>query len=281
METVYADLLFLIDFSMDFLTFFILSRVLKQKIKVIRMCSASAMGGLYSVLSLGIHIDRWLSLIFDLFVCFVMCMTAFLERSPNKFRKMPLYTALYFVISAMLGGIMTAFYSLLNRSTPEIEAGRESLSLWVFGIVALFSGLTTLLGSSLLGTTSRSKFGTLTVKMGTRSITLEGMSDSGNLLKDPIGGKGVIVVDREKASLLVPKLSSGKLTELPLNIKRSVRMIPIRTASGEGLLTAFIPDEVTLSYDGETRKIDVLVALSGNKLEDGCCEALIPAEYFS
>ena len=85
METVYADLLFLIDFSMDFLTLYIVSRVMKQKIKLIRMCSASAMGGVYSVLSLGINVNRWLSLIFDLFVCFVMCMTAFLEKSPNRF----------------------------------------------------------------------------------------------------------------------------------------------------------------------------------------------------
>lgn len=281
-ETIYADLLFMIDFSMDFLTFYIVSRLLKQKIRLIRMCSASAMGGVYSVLSLSININRFLSVIFSLFVCFVMCMTAFLEKSPNRFRKMPFYTIVYFVVSSMLGGIMTVFFNLLNKSPlGDAETGRDNLSLWVFGIVALLGGLATMLGSNLLGLTSRSKFGKLTVRMRGKSITLEGMSDSGNLLKDPIGGKDVIVIDRTSAYRLVPELVRGSMGELTPELKKSIRMIPVRTASGAGLLTAFSPDEVTLAYEGQKKNIDVLIALSKDGFDSCQCEALIPAEYFT
>lgn len=280
-QLVYADILFLIDFSMDFLTFYIVSHLLKQRIRLVRHCSASAMGGVYSVISLGMPVNRFLGILFDIFVCFVMCMTAFFPKDPKRFRKIPLYMATFFVVSAMLGGIMTAFFSLLNSSVTDIEGGREDLSLWVFGFVALLSGLTTFLGSDLIGRTSRSKFGRLTVRVGARKMNFEAMSDSGNMLKDPIGGKDVVIVDRERASALVPSLASDKLTSLPPELARTLRLIPIRTATGEGMLTAFMPDEVYLDYDGSKKQIDVLVALSGEALGSNRIEAIISSDYFT
>lgn len=280
-EVVYADILFLIDFSMDFLTFFILTRLLKKKIKLIRLCSASAMGGVYSVISLGMGRGTVLSLFFDMFVCFVMCMTAFLEKSSRQMRKMPLYTLLFFIVSAMLGGVMTSFFYLLNHSLSDIEGGRDELSLWVFGFVAILSGLTTLLGSNLLGRTSRAKFGRLTVSLGQRKMTFEAMSDSGNMLKDPIGGKDVVIVDREKAKGLVPALTLGKMGSLPPSIASRIRLIPIRTAAGEGMLTGFSPDMAELDFGGEKKEIDVIVALSAEALSGSGCEAIVASDYFT
>ena len=112
---VYADLLFLIDFSMDLLTLYIVSKVLRRRISLLRMVSAAAMGGVYSVATLSLPKGVF-SMLFGLFVCFVMCMTALLSKRWENFAKMPLYTCLFFVVSSLLGGMMTAFYSLLNRN---------------------------------------------------------------------------------------------------------------------------------------------------------------------
>ncbi len=278
---VYADLLFLIDFSMDFLTFYIVSRILRQKAKLIRICSASAMGGIYSVLSLGLTEKSAFFFILDIFVCFVMCMTAFLEKSPKRFRRMPLYTAAFFVVSSMLGGAMTAIFSLFNRSIPDVEGGREDLSLWVFGFVAILSGLATMLGSDIIGKSGRSKFGRLCIRLGNRKMTLEAMSDSGNMLKDPIGGKDVVIIDRSKGRQLVPSLASGDFLSLPENVARSIRLIPIRTAAGDSMLSAFCPDEVTLEYEGDIKQIDVLIALSKDDMKDKRIEAIVSADYFT
>lgn len=280
-SVVYADVLFLIDFSMDFLTFYIVSRILKQKPRLLRICSASAMGGIYSVLSLGIQIKSFFGIVLDIFVCFVMCMTAFLEKSPKRFKRMPLYTVTFFVVSAMLGGVMTALFSLLNRSLTDIETGREDISLWVFGFVAVISGLATLLGSDIIGRSSRAKFGRLNVRMGNRKMSFEAMSDSGNMLKDPIGGKDVVIIDRARGRQLAPSLASGSISSLRASELKGVRLIPIRTAAGEGILTAFSPDEVTLDYNGSSKRIDVLIALSREELKDSRIEAIISADYFT
>lgn len=280
-EVVYADILFLIDFSMDFLTFYIVSHILRQKLKLLRICSASAMGGIYSVVSLGINVNNFLSLVFDVFVCFVMCMTAFKTKSPKCFRKIPLYTAAYFAVSVMLGGMMTAVFSFFNRSITGIDGGREDLSLWVFGFVALISGVATFFGSDLISRTSKSKFGKLTVRIGSRKMSFEAMSDSGNQLRDPIGGKDVVILDRGRAKDLVPLLARGEINSLPPSLARTVRLIPIRTAYGEGMLTAFKADEVLLDYDGAKKEIDVLVALSKEELKNSRCEAIVSSDYFT
>lgn len=277
---VYADMLFLIDFSMDFLTFYIVSRILRQKAKLIRICSASAMGGIYSVVSLGFGEKGIFAFALDIFVCFVMCMTAFLEKSPKRFRRMPLYTVTFFVVSSMLGGAMTAIFSLFNRSVTDVEAGREDLSLWVFGLVALLSGIATMVGSDIIGKSGRARFGKLSIRLGNRKMTLEAMSDSGNMLKDPIGGKDVVIIDRKRGSRLVPSLASGDFSSLPQNVAKSLRLIPVRTATGEGILAAFCPDEVTLEFEGDTKQIDVLIALSKEDMKDGRIEAIVSADYF-
>ena len=51
-RVVYADLLFLVDFSMDFLCFFITARLLHRRFFFVRSILAAAIGGVYSVLAL-------------------------------------------------------------------------------------------------------------------------------------------------------------------------------------------------------------------------------------
>ncbi len=277
---VYADLLFLIDFSMDLLTFYIVSKILRRRISLPRAVSAAAMGGVYSVASLPLTRGMF-SFIFGIFVCFVMCMTAFLSRRWENFAKMPLYTGLFFVVSSLLGGMMTAFYSLLNRNPLTPEASKNDLSLWVFAIGALASGTATLMGSNLLSRTAKTRHGVLKITIGGKQGEFSGLSDSGNLLRDPIGGKAVIVLDCDKARSTFPLLFRRDAMSIPSELAPRVRMIPITTASGSGLLTAVRPDKITLCFDGDEREIDALVAASKEKISSGGSDAVIPVEFFT
>ena len=280
MIVVYADLLFLIDFSMDLLTFYIVSKVLRRRIPLPRMISAAAMGGVYSVASLPLPRGIF-SFIFGIFVCFVMCMTAFLGKRWENFAKMPLYTGLFFIISSLLGGMMTAFYSLLNQNPLTQETDKNDLSLWVFAIGALASGAATLMGSKLLSKTAKVRRGDLKITIGGRQGVFSGLSDSGNLLRDPIGGKAVIVIDRDKAKHSFPLLFRHDSTSISSEIAPRIRMIPVTTASGSTLLTAVRPDEITLCYDGEEQPIDALVAISKENISGNGSDAVIPIEFFS
>ncbi len=288
MQTIYVDLLFMINFSMDFLTLFIVSRIMCRKVRIIRLCSASAMGGVYSVMSIGFSFKPTLFLVFDIFICFVMCMTAFLEKSTHsgksyhRFRKMPLYTGMYFLISALLGGMMTAIFNLFNKSVT-IDAEEGTVSVWILGLAAVISGIATLSGSKLLLFAGKQKKGDLTIRLGARRIKLGGISDSGNMLKEPITGKSVIIIDKRAAKMLSPEISDNPCDMASNEEKNAllgkILLIPTKTVSGEGLLVGISADEITLDFNGETKSIDAYLAIS--KKEFSGFEALIPSEFFT
>jgi hypothetical protein len=112
--------------------------------------------------------------------------------------------------------------------------------------------------------------------------------DSGNLLRDPISAKPVIAVEAERMNGLVPTalcraadgraLSDAVLT-LPEGAHSNFRLIPAKTAAGEGLLVGFLPDHVYIREDNakEAREVSALVALTKLNEKAGM-EALLPGE---
>ena len=70
---VYADLLFLVNFSMDFLCLYLSVKLLHLPRARWRMLLAAALGGVYSVVALLLSVGSWLALALDLGVCFGMC----------------------------------------------------------------------------------------------------------------------------------------------------------------------------------------------------------------
>ena len=79
-QTVYADLLFLVNFSMDFLCFYITSAILHKKLSVLRSFFASVAGGVYSVAILFAYLVPPFGLICDAAACALMCAFVFFDR---------------------------------------------------------------------------------------------------------------------------------------------------------------------------------------------------------
>ena len=53
METVYADVYFIVNFSMDVLALFITGKILHLPQRILRICFAGAIGSAYAVLTLA------------------------------------------------------------------------------------------------------------------------------------------------------------------------------------------------------------------------------------
>ena len=70
---VYADLLFLVNFSMDFLCYYLCARLLRRPLSLWRGIAASALGGIYAVAVLFLYADRVPAFLLDVIICFVLC----------------------------------------------------------------------------------------------------------------------------------------------------------------------------------------------------------------
>ena len=287
-QTVYVDLLFMINFSMDFLCFFITARILSLPMSLPRMLLASALGGIYSDIALFIRLGAIPSLMLDILVCVILCAIAFLKKGNSS--SLPLYIIVYFAISMALGGFMTAIFNLLNKADIPLESGAsDGISVWAFAALAAVSGALTLLGGRFFRKKSAQTHAEVEVFYAGRRARLSAMIDTGNLLREPISGKPCIVADTSSLSGIIPEslaraAREGKISaigHLSQSDSKNVRIIPIKTALGDGVLIALRAEKVTVNTGKGTRAIDAFVALSDIKKSADGSEALLPSEIMN
>ncbi len=295
MPTVYADILFFINAGMDYLCFCLTARLLHRPLSLPRAAVGAAVGGVYAVLALLISAGRVASLFIDVGVCLLMCALVFGGRH-TRVRGVLTCAGVYFLTSMILGGIMTALYSLGNRAglAELLPSGEDGLSTWLFALLALSGGIVTLWGGRIFHRSGSVRACRVILELDGHTVTLDGMVDSGNLLRDPVGGRPVIVLDRGAVAHSLPTellsvIDGGNTfpTIPPAVAARwGIRFIPTATAAGQSMLTAFSPNRLTLTADtprGErTAPSNALIAVTtlppAKGTEGTRYGALVPSE---
>ena len=279
---VYADLLFLVNFSMDFLCLYLSIKLLHLPRVRWRMLSAAALGGVYSVVALLLSVESWLSLALDLGICLGMCAICAAGKGV-WFGRLLLLCGTYFGISALMGGGMTAIYHLLGKANlPLDDVPGDGISAWMFLALATAAALVAAFGGRLFSRQTAVRTCTLHVKLDGAIWEMTGLCDSGNLLCDPISGTPVIVADRQTWLSALPDAlrraveSEGRQSVSSSDGKR-VRIVPMHTAQGSSMAVALLPDEILLTgQDGKKRAVHALIAPSGEPLQ-GEYRAVVPA----
>jgi len=285
-QDVYIDLLFLINFSMDYLCIYVCSKVLHRKMKLGRMLTAASLGGVYSVVSLFLPISSGVSLALDCATCLIMCAIVYHERGRNL-GSLLLSTFLFIGISMMTGGCMTAIFNLLNKLNLPLDlVEADGISTYLFAALALIAGIISLKSGQIISRRAPIKECKLRLRFCGKDFELLGLSDSGNLVRDPITGKPVIFVDREtiekQVSLdFLDRFAEGKLDrDAPC---KNLRIISLRTATGTSIAVAAAPESVSIEYEdknGKTTTAELSVLISPaeiGKSAEGYA-AIIPAE---
>lgn len=284
---VYADLLFLVNFSMDFLCYYLCARLLRRPLSLWRGIAASALGGIYAVAVLFLYADRVPAFLLDVIVCFVLCSVAMAGRQ-ETLRAMLRLTGLYLLISMLLGGVMTALFAQLNR-IPHLTdtVAKEGLSTWIFLIIAALSAiLTSLWGRSLRRSALLHRVQLVIEEQG-RRIELPALCDSGNLLKDPLSGRAVIPTEQRRLSGIVPapilraatqERVTEAVSELPTELQARVRLVIARGATGEKLLLAWQPSRLYRKDSHGMHEVQGLIAPIRLEQQRDIA-ALVPSEW--
>lgn len=289
-QTVYVDLFFLINFSMDFLCFFITSKILGGPIRFWRMALASAVGGIYANVALFLPLSGGTSLAADLLACAAICLITYGRRGEG--RALPSYILVYTAVAMTLGGFMTAFFNLLNRSGwggEDAGIDPDGISVWLFALLAGISGAVTLIGGRFFSKKTARKSATVTLCYNGKSMRLLAMTDTGNLLREPIGGKPCLLADTDSLRPILPEeiLIAAKRgnTFFPdrVSVKdaKNIRLVPTRTASGEGILLALRMERIVVDGGSGAREVDAVVALAELGKSAGGYRVLLPSELLA
>ena len=262
-ETVlYADVLFLVDFSMDTVAIWLSSKLLHSPLKSIRCAVAASIGALSSTVLTVLMADRIISIIIGIITSLVMCFVVFGYGGLFVFVKR---CAVLWTVGMILGGIMTFLLSHGNYS--RVYTGDELNSKTNVHLFPVAAGICSLF-MYFLRRVNRKRNVMVSIIMNSQTIDTVGLVDSGNLLKDPISGDGVIVVSK---SLLPDTYLGIDVTDLKSLTEHGfadrMRLIPVSGVTGSKVLVAFRPEKVRL--DGRTVKC--LVAVSDEQGSDNKC----------
>ena len=114
------------------------------------------------------------------------------------------------------------------------------------------------------------------------------MIDTGNLLKEPITGMPVMVVEQEKMANLIPeivqnaeKIIEGKIEDISEKHITKLRVIPFCSLGKQnGMLLGIKPDKITIKFEEEEKQEEkVMIGLYPKELtKNGAYHALIGLE---
>ena len=165
-------------------------------------------------------------------------------------------------LTTLLAGMLTggAMNACMNAGLTAIPAGLMAIGLSMTAYL-----LMNLIPNVLMNVRQ------VELRVEERAIILPAMLDSGNLLRDPITNRPVLVIPARAARTLYPDLEDpSNLTELPLGF----RLLNVRTAAGSSLLPVFRPDECRIYLNGSACRADLLVAVAGEEYRG--VQALVP-----
>lgn len=286
MKTVWGDLLFFVNFCMDFQCLFLTAKLLHRPFHAWRCAFFSAFGAVYAVAALFLEVSGAAAFLLDSSVCFLMCFGSFCEKREKTVRVF-LPFLVYFGVSFAVGGVMSGMASLLSRMDLPIAPSGEDVSPLLFFLLATLGGGLTYLWGRFCHRKGSEMRAHLLVGMGERQVRLNAMVDSGNLLTDPVSLRPVVflsntVLDRLFDEELAETLKKGDvsaITALPQGTAKRVRILRADTVTGGGLMLAVLPDfAYLLGARGETA-VEVLLAPATLHMGFQDCEALLPAEF--
>lgn len=237
--TVYADVLFFVNFMFCCLALALLAKCLTVRICVPRLLAAAAVGAAGAVIVFCIDAPAFAAALLKLALSAVMIICAFGFHK----RRTAVYFLIFTLFMAILSGavifIISAFSGNVNSVIKNgIVYFDMSGRAFFFSLIAAYPASFFLL--SLLKEKRKRGFYEITVTKNGKSVSFTALYDSGNLLKEPLTGKPVIVAEWEAVKELFPYADFEEIAKAPY--EHGFWTVPYRAMGGNGTLAAFSAD---------------------------------------
>lgn len=233
-------MLFLINLSMDFLTVYIAARLTHAGASLPRQLAAAAVGALYGVLAVILIKNDVLSVLCNVAISATISGIAF--GFDGGLIGLLRQSAIVWGCGALLGGIMSAFMTLGEPAYLDDGRSRPYSAYYILTFAAA------VLLIRLLSSRNGCENAEVEIVINGKRILFTAMVDSGNLLREPFGGRPVIIVSSELfrggVAEEVRRCRNSVETD---DVKLKIRVIPQKTINGAGLLYGFIPDETRVN----------------------------------
>lgn len=275
MRTVYVDVYFLINFTVDMLALHFASSFSKVRVGVARLFICALVGGGVAVATVFIpdNIVYFSALSIGFFAFIIL----FCAKGAGVYRRFKLLLA-FLIFEIFFAGTVYALFYGLKRLAPNIgvDGELENRRFLILAILVLLTfGILKLLFSVFSGIRAEEKV-SFEIVLNGRRVVAEALLDTGNLLRDPMSSTPVLLV---KPRLIISLFPSGmpNINSKASNRFERIRVIPVREGEQVKLLTGFVPNESYILKKEKRERITITVAIDNIGGSFGGYDALMPS----
>ncbi|MDR1565178.1 MAG: sigma-E processing peptidase SpoIIGA [Oscillospiraceae bacterium] len=281
-QVIYADVLFCLNLFVNYFLLLASAKLIGLEVSRLRLCLGGLVGAAASFIIFLPEMNVILTVLIKAVISLIIVFSAFGYGSKKQLLKA--FGAFLGISFAFAGGMMLMLNLvrpkglIMGNSVPYVNITPVSIILVT---VLCYTAL------SIIGRLTKHKLPkelkcSITVEIEGRSVKFEGITDTGNSLREVFSDFPVIVADYAAVERLFPEfLKEGfrGVTHVDVkNWKGNYRVIPYSTVSGKGVLPAFKPDLITVDCSNRhIKKKDVYIAVSSEKVsENGFCALVNP-----
>ena len=277
--TIYLDVVIVENLIMDAIIIYATAIVLKVKIRHLRIIISSLIGAIYSVLSYISDLEVYNNLFLKIFLSIVMVYIAF---SPQNIKTLMKQILIFYLTSFLFGGVA---FALIYVIKPQEILMKNGLFLGMYPLKTVFLGA--IVATAILITafkvvksniTKKDMMCNVSIELNNKTVNIKTMIDTGNMLKEPISGLPVIVVENTALYELIPKeildnlddILGGDFQKIPDNIKSTyiakLKWIPYSSLGKQnGMLVGIKADKAIVEKDDQVIEHDNVIVGIYNK----------------
>lgn len=277
MKTIYIDVYFMVNFTVDILAFFIATRMVHIRTTIRRLIISGLIGAAFATAELFfnqkvIHIG--------VAALFLLIITSLLCKSVSLPRKIKFLLSFY-IASFLISGAVNFVYGILDKyidnSFLDISTTTNRKAI-VFSLIILLIIGALRLFIMMFSDTVNEKSVRIKIEIADKSIEVDAIVDTGNLVKDPMNMSPVIFLKRECAEKIIPSsvIDLSNIDCLGASYRKRIRLIPVTRNSKTHVMTGIRVDKVFIIKNNFREELDATVVIDKEEGTYGGYYALVP-----
>ena len=293
--TIYIDIIIVENLIMNYIILYATGLISKSPKSYLRMFLASLIGAVYATLEYILKVNIYSNIILKTILSIIIVYIAF---NPQDVKKMCKQLVLFYVTTFTFGGIATYLIYVLKPQNIIIKNG---MYVGTYVLKVIFVGA--IIGTIILAIafkmaknkiTKKDMICKVKIKLNGKEETVEAMVDTGNMLKEPITGTPVVVVERTSLYELLPKeimnntesILGGDFEKIPEEIKNEyvpkLKLIPFASLGKQnGMLVGIKPEKIEVINEQTEEEKNAIIGIYNKSLtKKGEYKALIGIDLY-
>lgn len=278
MKTLYIDVYFFINFTIDIISLYFASVFSKVPTNTRRLIISALLGALIAVLVVFLPEIPLVKLLASMVGLVIMGFMA--PKKVSLLRKAK-FVFSFIIFESLTGGAVSFIFGILDKYTGEFFEGEiggavNRKMLFLSLVVLIIIGVFKMIISFFSGNESEGSVD-IEISFGNNRAITSAFIDSGNLAIDPMDMRPVMLVKKELAGQLFPQniIDLTDIDSLDRGVKKRIRLVPVTRGGETHVLVGVKADSVKIAGGGEEIAVTVVVDKEGGTF--GGYKALLPS----